>query len=60
MSSAGMKPVGSSGISASEPMKNAAVAMKVIQRCLMHQAAQRRYTVIQRGSLCVSTMGLRM
>ena len=60
LSSGGMKPVGSSGISASEPMKKAAVAMKVIHRCLMHHAAQRRYTVIQRGSLWSPTMGFRM
>jgi hypothetical protein len=42
LSSGGMKPVGSSGISASEPTKNAMVAAKVIQRCFMHHAAQRR------------------
>ena len=42
LSSGGMKPVGSSGMSASEPTKNAMVAAKVIQRCWMHHAAQRR------------------
>jgi hypothetical protein len=60
LSSGGMKPVGSSGMSASEPMKKAMVAANVVQRWRTHQAAQRRYTPIQRGSWCVPTMGLRM
>ena len=40
LSSAGMKPCGSSGISISEPMKNRPAPRLVIQRWRMHQRAQ--------------------
>ena len=49
-SSAGMKPVGSSGASASEPTRKAPAASSVSTRWFRHQRVQRRHTVIQRES----------
>ena len=53
-----MKPVGSSGISDTEPKKNKVAAAMVLKRCDRHQRAQTMYIRSQRASLGVPTMGL--
>ena len=42
LSSGGMKPVGNSGISITEPTKNAMAPAPVMRRCLRHQLAHAR------------------
>ena len=56
-----MKPVGSSGISATEPAKNAADMNRVAQRCFRHQAAMRMYARMAAPTACAAGAdGLRM
>ncbi len=60
LSSAGMKPEGSSGISASEPTKNSSAPRSVRTRCFRHQCEARMYAASQRGSFSWPTMGFMM
>ena len=45
-----MKPVGNSGISATDPAKNAPAAITVRKRCRRHQDARRMYRRMIRPS----------
>jgi hypothetical protein len=54
-----MKPVGSSGIRATEPKKNSVASSIVFQRFFMLQVTPRRYQRIQAGSGCSLPCGFR-